>query len=416
MKRKLLIDCKGILMILSILSDSNDQTDIIRAVHSITYLIANSALKMDKDFSVFVAKDEREFLFPHKSKEIDTLLTKKKKFGKYFSASENDECDFWGVSSKPREGTQTFDASSPDEERLLSRETARLQRGEECGCLMSERYRRLHSMMDRGMCSYQTAPKRLRDATDGIMCKRTKVELGDTSAGGNCCYDKSHSTSFDVVIKLDTGESIEAHRSVLCAFSDVFAAMLSTDFVEASQSEVVIKELNHATAVFLVHYAYGCRWSVHERFIACPLLEESLSAGNSPPSNDSPSRSNNSPTSNDSPSSDKPPSGDRFKFDFEFLMDLLACADRFLLTALKKQCENLMMYGLTGERVVDAYLTAVLYNTARLRVYCLQFIFLGNLELECVYKYVVKLLQCEERETVIEDFKKIALDSCTERG
>ena len=414
------------MLIFSILCDSNEQFDIVRAVHAITYLVANSALKMDNDFSVFIAKDERESQFSEKNKtpgkDSSATEDKDRTVMRMLSKDHRLRTEYFSKASN-YEGRQKFDRWLRDNEERSSEvdpKTGRLLRAEEHACLNFEKYRRLHSMMGRGVCSYNTAPKRLRRVADLVTCKRTKVESGSTEPETYCCYDKSHSTPFDVVVKLETGESIKAHRSVLCALSEVFAAMLSSDFIEANQSEVMIKELNHATAMFLVHYAYGCRWSVQERFVACPLLEESLSSGdNSAPSansllsNNSPPRRDRSPSSSsNSPSSDHPPTKDRFKFDFDFLMDLLACADRFLLTSLKKQCENLLMYGLKSDHVVNAYLAAVFYNTARLRVYVLQYIFHGNLDLNSVYDCVVKLLQSEVRETVIEDFKNIAMNCC----
>ena len=406
MKRKLLVDFKGIMVILSVLCDSTEQADIIRAVHSITFLIANSALKMDNDFKVFIAKDESQFLIPREYRVEDSLSTKNTKTGKRSSTIPNRDRNFARMmlkdcltestfKGKRLAGKQRFDAWTDNDEKLpaLFRETDRFPKGKDgVGCgLISERYLMFHSMMNQGECSSKTAPKRLRLVTDCMTCKRTKVESDSAeleTCSGNCSYSKTPSTPFDVVMKMYTGESIEVHRSVLCALSEVFAAMLSSDFIEASQSEIMIKDLNHATALFLVHYAYGCSWSIDNSSVACPLLKESLSSDNSPQS-------------------------DRSKFDFEFLVDLLACADRFLLTDLKKQCEQLMMYSLTGDHVADAYLAAVFYNTPRLRVYSLQYIFLGDLEMNCVYNCVVKLLQSEERDRVIEDFKNIALDCCT---
>jgi hypothetical protein len=387
MKRKLLVDYKGIMVILSILCNSSDHADIIRAVNSITYLVANSALKMDNDFKVFIAKNESQFLIPPGYRVVDLLSTRKWKAGRGFSPTADHDarmtpgdCLRTESTSKGNnsESGQKFDGWTDNDETFpaVFWETVRLRRKRDV----------FHSMIkQRGFNS-----KRPRHAIDGIACKRTKVEYGSTKLktfSGNCCsYNKTHSVPFDVAVKVDTGESIEAHRSVLCAFSEVFAAMLSTNFIEASQSEVVIKDVNHATVLFLFHYAYGCSWSVNRRSIACPFFEESLSIDNSPRSD---------------------------RFDFDFLLDLLACADRFLLTGLKKQCEQLMRHSLICEHVADAYLAAVFYNTPGLRVFALQYIFLGDLELNCVYNCVVRLLQSQERDRVIEDFKNIALDCCT---
>lgn len=235
-----------------------------------------------------------------------------------------------------------------------------------------EEYRMIHA---------RTSPKRLRWALKDLISKGTRVEQA-------CRCKKTDFRPFDVVVKVETGESVEAHRSVLCGLSEVFEAMLSSDFLEASQPEVIVKDLSHDILVFLLHYAYGCCWALENRPTAnCPVMRECLAESS--------------------------PESDQFQCDVDFLFELLACADRFLLSGLKKQCEQLIMHSLSGEHVTVAYLTAVFYNTPRLRIHCLQFIFLGNLPSSDVYKCVIGLLQSNERDRVIEDFKDIALDSCT---
>ena len=62
MKQKLLIEYKGLMMIFSMLCNFKEQENVIRAIHSITFLITNSAMKIESDFHVFIAKDERQFL------------------------------------------------------------------------------------------------------------------------------------------------------------------------------------------------------------------------------------------------------------------------------------------------------------------------------------------------------------------
>ena len=369
MKQKLLVDHKGIMVILSILCNSSEKVDIIRAINCITYLVANSALKMDTDFDVFIAKDENGLPF----------LTSKEE-------ARGDDRN--NTQTKPVLEDNSADRKGGDDS--VTRASTE-KKEEEASCVEVKKTEACRSLLNQLDGSSERALKRLAGELSGFGCKRSKVESNSAeieSCFGNCSYSQAHATPFDVAVKVESEESIGAHRSVLSALSEVFKAMLSSNFVEAAQSEIVVKDLSHASALFLVHYAYGCTWSPENRSTSCPLLEKSLSLVTSPQS-------------------------ERLVTDFDFLFELLACADRFLLTDLKKQCEQLMMYSLTGERVVDTYLVAVYYNTPRLRVYSLQFIFLQELDLSCVYDCVTGLLNSPEKNRVIEDFKCMALDCCS---
>ena len=434
MKQKLLVDYKGLMVIFSILCHFKEQQNVIRAIHSIAFLVKNSAMKMESDFHVFIAKDEKQFLIRRRFVVEDLPSTNTQNtsesladrssspanndgnvrtavFGKSRKVNWPSKDNGANISTKstikrdgnaaktvfkvclqstPKEGKsedqQKSDRLTCDErfarklKRGIYRRTGRSLKNEIPYGLVYESY---HSMMRQGNCDSETITDQLFDPRNGVMCKRTKVESGSSeleTCCGKCSYTQTDSTPFDVVIKVDTGESIEAHRSVLCDSSEVFAAMLSSNFVEANQQEVLVRDLNHTTALFFVHYAYGCSWSFEHRFAACPVLEESLCCDSS--------------------------------IDFDFLLELLACTDQFLLTNLKKQCVQLLMFYLSNEQAVDAYLAAVFYNAPLLRLYSLKYIFLGKIELECAYNCLRRLLQSQEKDRVIEDLKNIGLDCC----
>ena len=56
------------------------------------------------------------------------------------------------------------------------------------------------------------------------------------------------------------GQAIWGHRVVLAAFSPYFYAMFTGDMLEASQSEVVMKQVDARSMELLVEYAYTGTW------------------------------------------------------------------------------------------------------------------------------------------------------------
>ena len=390
MKQKLLIEYKGLMMIFSMLCNFKEQENVIRAIHSITFLIRNSAMKIESDFHVFIAKDERQFLtrprcvveaLPSRS----TRNTGESVVRIHGSSSAADNGRNVGTTvfresrkaSWPLRGKDANVGTKSVTERDKNAATMKF----EIWLQSTPEGRKWE--MEPDNCDSKTMAERLWDPQDAITYKRAKAESGSSDLGtssGKCSYIQTDSAPFDVVVKVDTGESIEAHRSVLCDSSEVFAAMLSSNFVEANQREVIVRDLNHITALFLVHYAYGCSWSFERRFATCPVLAESLCTDSS--------------------------------LDFDFLLELLASSDQFLLTDLKKQCVQLIMFRLTNKQAVDAYFAAVFYNAPVLRMYSLKYIFLGEIELECAYECLQRLLQSQESDRVFEDLKNIGSDCC----
>lgn len=284
----LLLQYNGISMILSALSDPEEDDDVVRAVESLAYLISNSNLKLPEPILLFIGKDQDHFGKP--------------------VASQEEVVDF------------------PTKRRKME------------------------------------------------VCSSNSVNNSSTG----CRYNENTTETYDVTLKLDSGEFIKAHRSVLSAFSEVFSAMLSSDYAEAKQPEVIVKDMAYEVLLFLVHFAYGCQRYLPEDTTTEPTLFEKCLPS------------------------------DHSLANFDFLLDLLVCADRFLLDGLKYQCQKLLIHCMNKQRVVDAYLCGACYNAPELRDFSLKYVFLGNLDLRCVYDCMRTLLESNERRCVFADLERVA--------
>ena len=204
----------------------------------------------------------------------------------------------------------------------------------------------------------------------------------------SCYYKAKHSVPFDVSLETESDECLPAHRCVLRGLSEVFAAMLSHGFKEGSQSEIPLKDISHSVILFMVHYAYGCGCKIPSSCnednvcLYCLYFLNLL------------------PVHGDSGG----------VLGFDLLLELLQCADRFLIQPLKDQCELLLMKSLTSARYVDAYSAAVLYNAPRLRAHALRCVFTNDNDMNCVYRSVMRLLDAQLKDSVLKDLECFALD------
>ena len=340
LKRKLLIEYNGILTVLSALSDPEEEDDVVRAIESLTFLISNSSLRLTdrKDFSeLFIGKEE---------------LIEFQRDSACFHGSRRESTDKLEIPSSKRKKTEDMLTSEKNNHKPVA-----VSKNEKAEVLE-------------------------------FSGKRQKVDIDSSEpvfGNAGCRYEDAE-VPHDIVLKLESGETIGAHRRVLSSVSDVFLAMLSSDYMEAKQPEVIVKDVNYFVLLFLVHYAYGCQWYFRQDTTSttntscslCTVFKKCLE-------------------------------NNHLEANFDFLTDLLVCADRFLLDGLKSQCEQLMTLGVNEKLVVDAYLSGACYHAPVLRDFSLKYIFLGNLNLRCVYKCIKRLLESEERQFVLNDLKRIAL-------
>ena len=123
-----------------------------------------------------------------------------------------------------------------------------------------------------------------------------------------CCYtEMAGQRAFDVYFKTDGGEVTGAHRDMLAATTDVFSAMLSKCFLEATQMEVTLPEMSSEVFMFTLHCAYGCETSTCATMLS---ILKTFKTG---------------------------------RAECDALFGLLACADRFIFEKLRGLSEKLLI-------------------------------------------------------------------------
>ncbi|XP_055349234.1 uncharacterized protein LOC129596086 [Paramacrobiotus metropolitanus] len=85
-----------------------------------------------------------------------------------------------------------------------------------------------------------------------------------------CQYEQMPAVDNDAVCQLDDGTIVPVNREKLAAASDVFAALLGSNFIEGRQQIVPIKQTEAQAFTGIVHVLCGCR------FTSCPHLDTLL--------------------------------------------------------------------------------------------------------------------------------------------
>lgn len=158
----------------------------------------------------------------------------------------------------------------------------------------------------------------------------------------------------DITFVTDYGQKVFANREQLTRQSEVFAAMLTSNFLESTSAEVPIPDISLVALRFIVHYLHGCS-------AKCKVIEFIVS-----------------------PKSDLP---------FDGIVNVLAHADQYMLTELqgflvKIVREKYLNYTTAGK----FYNVASLHNYADLRkeclTYCLVNLVFGSKSVSCMMDIV----------------------------
>ncbi|KAL4223946.1 Armadillo repeat-containing protein 5 [Mactra antiquata] len=101
--------------------------------------------------------------------------------------------------------------------------------------------------------------------TISSMTVKSSVDLNDCCSLGHeaadVCMEKcnvKNSSPLDVVFLVE-GQTVSANRSILCAKSEIFSAMLEGHYSEASLSEVPVLECSRLAFELVIHYLHGCK-------------------------------------------------------------------------------------------------------------------------------------------------------------
>lgn len=164
-----------------------------------------------------------------------------------------------------------------------------------------------------------------------------------------CKYHHNENGPYDIQLEIDSGIQIPVHRCVLAKASDMFAAMLSSNYKEGSMPVISLKEITYNALILAVHKAYGCAFpglhgSSESNNICCHVIKmvDSL------------------------PSDAK----------FDFLIEVLATADKFLMPELKSFCEHVLPSYVKESNILPLCLYAAHYHSKALCISGMKFLLL----------------------------------------
>lgn len=138
------------------------------------------------------------------------------------------------------------------------------------------------------------------------------------------------SREFSDVTFVVEGRPIYGHRIILCMASERFRAMFSDGFRESREKEIIIPDRSHLVFSAMMEYLYTGR---------VPSLRVDAACSS-----------------------------------FEILIELLECADQYMLDHLKQTCEALLEGAVDQDTVHDLLLLAERSNACQLGAICRHFI------------------------------------------
>ena len=231
----------------------------------------------------------------------------------------------------------------------------------------------------------------------------------DTSAGETCRYHDSDHWPFDYVIALHqngTGTTqhgsgtkqticLPAHRAVLMEASEVFNGMLGGHFIESTNSEVFLKDVDVKAFCSVLHHMYGCGWQCsevtkhHSHDESCDLSCDHNNISDSTMA---------AVTSNfDLPHE---------RVDVLHTLRCLATASQFLLGSLCGLCECRAVRFLRVTTVVPLFIFSQIHGSCWLAERCVQFVVDLSPSLQrrtCL----LQLTSCAEGDTAVNMMKTL---------
>ncbi|XP_031551533.1 armadillo repeat-containing protein 5-like [Actinia tenebrosa] len=208
-----------------------------------------------------------------------------------------------------------------------------------------------------------------KKASDEIRTKCPKLDLTSSpydsdhdfvgnEDGSPCKYYNNHHGPCNIKFQVDSGEQIPADPRILSGMSEMFAAMLSSNYKEGSMSVIPIHQVSLDALTCVIHHGYGCTLSLSfdgedssESSEVCRHLQAIFDTYNS-------------------------------KSRFQFMVELLAIADRFLMAKLKCLAERLLISLATESNIVSLILSAAHYHSKTLCEFGLSFLLLKVSDLQ----------------------------------
>jgi len=194
----------------------------------------------------------------------------------------------------------------------------------------------------------------------------------------------------DVAFQMDSGDIIVAHKEVMKSATDVFSAMLSSCFIESTQSVIPIPDVAAGVFEFAVHHMYGCNILPSEEQSCvkmlssasgvCEVLQRKVS------------------------------NLQGIDTKVQFFLELLTFSDRFMLDKLRTICETSLVTLISSTNVVQICTIGLQLNSPRLCVNCLSYLVNVKLSELPTHLHVFReLFLCVEREDIVKHLYQLLL-------
>lgn len=190
--------------------------------------------------------------------------------------------------------------------------------------------------------------------------------------GSSCKYYNNHHGPCDIKFQVDSGEQIPVHPSILSSMSEMFAAMLSSNYKEGSMPVIPMQQVSLNVLTCVIHHGYGC------------TLPNSFDQEDT----ESPRVCRHLQTIFDS---------SKLKSRFQFMIELLAIADRFLMAKLKCLTEKLLVSLAAESNIVSLVLSAAHYHSKILCGFGLRFLLLKVSDLENQFHAFREIFRSHDR-------------------
>lgn len=206
----------------------------------------------------------------------------------------------------------------------------------------------------------------------------------------SCPYNENINGPHDVAFQMDSGDVIAAHKEVMKSASDVFTAMLSSCFLESTQSVIPIPDVSAGVFEFAVHHMYGCK-ILPSNEQSCVKVMSSVSC-----CCEVLRRKVSDPQEMDA--------------KVQFFLELLTFSDRFMLDKLRTVCETFLVTLINTSTVVQICTIGLQLNSPQLCANCLSYLLNVKLsDLPTHLHLFRELFLCVEREDIVKHLYQLLL-------
>ena len=215
--------------------------------------------------------------------------------------------------------------------------------------------------------------------------------VNEQADSSSCPYNEKYpGAGHDIAYQMDNGDTVPAHKEVVKSASDVFAAMLSSRYVESTQCVIPISDVSAGVFEFAVHHIYGCKIVPCNEQIpgkvlssascSCEVLRRIVNELQ------------------------------RKGTSLQFFFELLSLSDRFMLDKLRTVCEKFLINFISTSTVVQICATGLQLNSPQLCVHCLSYLLNTKTSNLPTHLHLFKeLFLCVERGDIVEHLYQLLL-------